>query len=272
MNNFLIRTITGSLFVILVVASLLLGQYTYLSFSGLVIFLSMLEFYRLAKLERTSAQVFLGIAGGLALFFLSWLIMIQKLEIKSFILLLPFIFFIFIAELFRNRRKPFANIAYTITGMIYIALPFSFFHAFVYTSGNQMHYNPYLLLGIFILMWVFDSCAYLVGVTIGKRRLFERISPKKSWEGFIGGILLTLPVAWFYASYSGLLHAVDWLAIALIVSVFGTLGDLIESMFKRSLGTKDSGKILPGHGGILDRFDGIFISSPMIYLYLQFIV
>ena len=126
-------------------------------------------------------------------------------------------------------------------------------------------------MGIFILIWVNDTGAYLVGVNFGKHRLFERISPKKSWEGSIGGGLATLLVAFGCAYFSQELSLILWLAVGLIVAVVGGLGDLVESLFKRSIKVKDSGSMLPGHGGILDRFDAIFIVSPVVYVFLEFV-
>ena len=130
-------------------------------------------------------------------------------------------------------------------------------------------YEGFQILLVFILIWANDSFAYLVGRKFGKTKLFERISPKKTWEGSIGGVFFGLLLGYLNSQIFDGLDTPTWMAIAVIVVIFGSLGDLVESLFKRSLGIKDSGKILPGHGGVLDRFDGIFISAPMVYTFLK---
>ncbi|WP_372642334.1 phosphatidate cytidylyltransferase, partial [Ancylomarina sp.] len=132
-------------------------------------------------------------------------------------------------------------------------------------------FRPDIVMGIFIMIWVNDTVAYLVGVNFGKHRLFERISPKKSWEGSIGGGIATLLAAWACSCFSQELSLVLWLSVGLIVAVTGGLGDLVESLFKRSIQVKDSGSMLPGHGGILDRFDAILIVSPIAFVFLEIV-
>ena len=137
-------------------------------------------------------------------------------------------------------------------------------------APNSIDFSPETGIAFFILIWINDSGAYLLGSSIGKHSLFERISPKKSWEGFFGGLVLTLLVAWFIGPYFSGISRVSWLIVALIVSLGSTYGDLFASVLKRNAGVKDSGKILPGHGGFLDRFDGVAIAFPLVYLYLTF--
>jgi phosphatidate cytidylyltransferase len=160
--------------------------------------------------------------------------------------------------------------------VIYTAVPFSFFpfsafshdgiDSLVQHSGTL--FSPGIVIGFFILLWVNDTFAYLVGVTTGRHRLMERISPKKSWEGFAGGLILSAAVSLFLPGWLGVTGRTGWVIISLIVSIAGTYGDLVESMLKRSTGIKDSGNIMPGHGGFLDRFDAVLISFPLVYLYL----
>jgi len=137
-------------------------------------------------------------------------------------------------------------------------------------EGNT--YTPKLLIAVFVLIWIYDSGAYLVGVSIGKHRLFERISPKKSWEGAIGGTLTAMLAAYFISGFIPEIKLVHWLAISILTVVSSTFGDLTESMFKRYFGIKDSGNILPGHGGILDRFDSLFFAAPFVVTYLKLII
>jgi phosphatidate cytidylyltransferase len=187
-----------------------------------------------------------------------------------FILLLVFpVFLIF--HLFRPIEQ-FTFFSPALFGILYVITPFCLLLT-SYSSGSYWSSinNSYIILGFFFLIWSNDTFAYLVGITIGRNKLLERISPKKSWEGFIGGVVCTQGIAYLlsiFISEPGPLH---WHAIALIVSVTGTLGDLVESMFKRTLGVKDSGNILPGHGGILDRFDAVLISAPFVVVYLLLI-
>ncbi|MFZ2287202.1 MAG: phosphatidate cytidylyltransferase, partial [Bacteroidales bacterium] len=179
-------------------------------------------------------------------------------------------------ELFRNAGRPFDSLAHTFFSILYTAVPFSMFpfSAFNHTGLEPLlqmegiQFSPGILIGFFLLLWTNDTGAYLVGSLMGKHRLFERISPKKSWEGFFGGMLLTLLVARLISGWLGVADTTGWMIIAFIVSVAGTLGDLLESMLKRSLGLKDSGTIMPGHGGFLDRFDSVVVAFPLVYLYL----
>jgi len=177
----------------------------------------------------------------------------------------------FIIELFRKNDTPFVNVAYTLLGVLYIVLPFAMlFHLGFYTNNSfSEHYSYQIILGIFILLWTNDTGAYLSGRFFGKHKLFERISPKKTWEGAIGGGILALIVAYVISIYFTNLTLTDWIITGALIVVFGDLGDLIESMLKRSFGIKDSGKLLPGHGGILDRFDALLLAVPFVYSYLQ---
>jgi phosphatidate cytidylyltransferase len=185
------------------------------------------------------------------------------------LILLPAFSFILIFELYRNLKHPLLNISTTVFGIFYISLPLMLLNHIVYFTGE---YSGKILLFIFILIWASDTGAYLFGITLGKHRLFERISPKKSWEGFFGGFLIAQLAAFFIAKYSGTLVFMHWGIIAAIIAVFGTLGDLAESMIKRSIGIKDSGKLLPGHGGVLDRFDSLVFTIPIIFTYLYIFI
>jgi phosphatidate cytidylyltransferase len=164
------------------------------------------------------------------------------------------------------ERKPFTNIAFTFLGIFYVAVPFAILNVVVYEEGN---YNYEIILGSLLILWASDTGAYFAGTRFGKRKLFERISPKKSWEGFVGGAVLALIFVFGLSLFLHSLTVEQWLIVGIIIIVGGTFGDLIESLLKRSIEIKDSGDSLPGHGGFLDRFDGLLISAPFIAAYLE---
>jgi len=259
------RLFTGIIFVSVIIAGMWWHQYSYLLvfFSAMVV--GMLEFTRLVSTSTVSVQkglaILLGVFWYIALFF----ILSGKISQLWIIFTVPMIMAVFIIELFRNKETPVQNIACTLLVPFYVALPFSCIHFIVFATGS---YSFEILLGFFLLVWANDTGAYLVGVTMGKHKLFPRISPKKSWEGAIGGFVLTLLVAWALNYACPALSLAHCIAIGAIISVMGTFGDLVESLLKRSAKIKDSGKILPGHGGILDRFDAVLFAAPMVCCYL----
>ncbi|MGD9978598.1 MAG: phosphatidate cytidylyltransferase, partial [Bacteroidales bacterium] len=166
--------------------------------------------------------------------------------------------------------RPILNIAYTILRIFYIALPFSLLNFIVINGSSfKMTYDPKVLLGILFLIWINDTGAYLTGMSIGNHKMAPRISPKKSWEGFWGGIIFTIFVSWIIAAYFTEVSFKHWFVIGIISALMSVFGDLVESMFKRSVGVKDSGKFLPGHGGLLDRFDSPIMAIPVVYAYLE---
>ena len=172
-----------------------------------------------------------------------------------------------------NKKNPIGNWAFSMLSQLYVALPFALLNvlAFQYNpTESSVTYNPILSLSIFVFIWLSDTGAYCVGSLIGKHRLFERISPKKSWEGSIGGGVFSIASSFVFAHYFPFMPVWQWAGLALIVVIFGTWGDLTESLMKRQLGIKDSGHILPGHGGMLDRFDSALLAIPaaVVYLYV----
>lgn len=240
---------------------------------GIISLLSLWEFYGIVpKTDHTILRIY-SVITGTAVYFLSAMYFQNLLQSKYLILIFPLIFLIAVIELYRKKERPFGNIAFAIFGVVYISLPFAFLNYLALYSplGIQFEYNPWLLMGFFILIWTNDTGAYLAGRAFGKHKLFERISPKKTWEGAAGGLILTLLAAYLLNNYTTILNLKHWLIIAVIVVVFGNLGDLTESLFKRSVNIKDSGAILPGHGGLLDRFDAVLIAAPMVFTYVYFI-
>ncbi|WP_154198793.1 phosphatidate cytidylyltransferase [Ancylomarina sp. 16SWW S1-10-2] len=269
MSDFIKRALTAVLFVIILLAGINLHPIGFIAtFLGIAL-LATYEFYGLIKKANASPQFVTGMIAVVVLFAAA-ILHCYCGKIILYQLLLLLVFLTFIIELYRKKDNPFANIAYTIMGVVYVALPFALLIYLVFLNGIN-HFSPDIVMGIFILIWVNDTGAYLVGVNFGKHRLFERISPKKSWEGSIGGGIATLLTAWGCAYFSQELSLILWISVGLIVAVVGGLGDLVESLFKRSIKVKDSGSMLPGHGGILDRFDAIFIVSPVVYVFLEIV-
>lgn len=191
-------------------------------------------------------------------------------------ILIPYLFliiYLFVSELYLKKKNPVHNWAYAMMSQIYIALPFALLNVLAYhtsSDGSISEYNPILPLSIFIFNWVNDTGAYCTGMLFGKHRLFERISPKKSWEGSIGGGVFSIIAAIAMAHFFPFMSTATWIGLGLTVVIFGTWGDLTESLLKRTLGIKDSGNILPGHGGMLDRFDSTILAVPaaVVYLYI----
>lgn len=271
MTNLQERVLTSILFVITLLGSILLSEFASSILFFAIILLSLREFYAFFKPTNIKPQRTIGTIAGLAYFSISVLAAQARLNISTLFLIIPITFLIFIVELYRKRPQPIPNIAYTLMGIIYIAVPFTLLHEISYFHHFQFSntYNFQILFGYFFVLWANDTGAYFVGRKFGKRKLFERISPKKTWEGSFGGALFGLLVGYLNAQLFPDLGLLTWLGMALIIVLFGSLGDLVESLFKRSLEIKDSGTLLPGHGGVLDRFDGIFISAPMVYTYLK---
>jgi len=267
-NNLLSRSITAVFFVIVMVGSALLGQTVFFALLFIIVQLSLNEFVTITSKEQVQPAYWPTLISGGIVYSVFALNAMGILKIEWLFLLVPVLFILFILELWRNKKAPFANIAYSFLGIVYIAFPLSLvMYLFdpVDLSG-PMHYG--IVLGFFIILWLNDTGAYLVGSLIGKHKLFERISPGKTWEGSIGGAVFAIITAYGLSMIFHKLDLLQWITLSLVITVSGTLGDLVESMLKRSLNVKDSGNLLPGHGGMLDRFDAVFISAPFVFVYL----
>ena len=264
------RTITGFFFIIVMLASMLLGHYVFGAFYLLLSILCLREFYSLIKQSGFHPNQSTGVSTGIFIYVIFALLTADpKPEYHKYLFLLVLLFAgVFTQELFKRKPAPFTNIAFTFLGLILVIIPFTFFHALAYVQGD---FNFHFPLAFFLMLWSNDTGAYLTGMKFGKHKLFERHSPKKTWEGFIGGIIITAGVSIIISQFYTELTWEQWIPVALIISVIGTMGDLVESMFKRSINVKDSGGILPGHGGLLDRFDGLFLAVPLVYTYLYLI-
>lgn len=274
MKNFIVRTITGVFFVAAIVVSFLNPMAMVFLFA-LITGMTIWEFCGLVN-ERPYVQVnqFISTVAGMYLF----LAMAGHCSgyVNTDTVFIPYlitIIYLLIAELFLKAKDPVNNWAYTMFPQLYIALPFSMLNvlAFNKTADNQIVYNTLLPLSIFVFLWINDTGAYLCGSLLGRHKLFPRVSPGKSWEGSVGGAVFVLLCAFVISRFvdkEGMFAMQVWMGLGLTVVVFGTLGDLVESLFKRTLGIKDSGNILPGHGGMLDRFDSSLLAIPAAVVYL----
>lgn len=269
-NNLTQRIITGLIGSAGVIAGVSIGQWTYFLVFFIICIFTLLEFYKLVGLDGMIPLKAFGTFCGVSIFALSFLIEARVLPYHFYFLLFPLVSFVYMIKLYKKtERKPFTNIAYTFLGLFYVSMPFALLNAAAFHEGI---YNYEIIFGCLFILWASDTGAYFAGTLFGKRKLFERISPKKSWEGFFGGAVLALIFAWGIAQYFHSLDFLQWFIIGIIIIVGGTFGDLIESLLKRSIEIKDSGTSLPGHGGFLDRFDGLLISIPFIVAYLELVV
>jgi len=273
LKKLMTRTITGIVFVLVMLTAIWASEYTYALLFLLILIGSIKEYLSLFRQSEVKPNRFLSYSISILFFLTTFLIAGGTIGIKYFLALFPLILVIMAAELYRKQEKPAENIAVTILSIIYLAIPLSLVNFLVFPEFlNSNSYTPRLLIALFGLIWTYDSGAYLVGVSIGKHRLFERISPKKSWEGAIGGTLIAIGASFFISTIIPEIRIIHWIAISILTIVSSTFGDLTESMFKRYFGIKDSGNILPGHGGVLDRFDSLFFAAPVIVVYLKLFI
>jgi phosphatidate cytidylyltransferase len=254
MNNFTQRAVTGFFFIAIIIGATLFSPYSFIGLLGFIGVAGLLEYYKIVLNKKLKIiQYMYALIGLILITFSLW----SYEEINYLYLLVPIISLTSIVSLFDKKRE-WKSVSLLISGLFYIALPLFLLHLSV-TQNDE--FQPYLALNLFILIWCSDTFAYLTGRAFGKRKLFEKISPNKTIEGFAGAIILTMAFSLLLSHWFDIPFQIN-LLIALISVVFGTLGDLVESQLKREYGLKDSGKLIPGHGGILDRFDALFISLP----------
>ena len=268
LKNFIIRTLSGIVMVATLIGATLFSKLTFVLLLLAITLGGEWEFYRLAKKAGTSPQRFVGMLAGTMMIVaaaaaLHEILAITAVLMVAFMILIPMPL---IFELYRKSATPIANVGITYAGVIYVALPMALLTFFPMMLGNG-EWKPWSVILYIFIIWANDVFAYLFGITLGKHRLFERISPKKSWEGFFGGLLAAMAMGFVAAK---VLHAnvAMWIGLALIAAITGVFGDLVESMLKRSVDVKDSGSFIPGHGGWLDRFDALIFSVPFAFIYL----
>ena len=276
MKNLMVRTLSGLLLVAVFVGAVLGSQWSFGALLLLILVGGQTEFYKLARETGLSPQRWMGLAVGVLLFALNFIVFRQfsrsvtdeaggaVLYLLLYIgLLLPTLF---VCELFRRSATPLANLGATLLGVLYVAVPLSLLLYVPVLAGDGV-WRPETVLCYIFIIWANDVFAYLVGMTFGRHRLCERLSPKKSWEGFFGGLAGAVATG-LAAAYALDANYWVWGGLALVASLSGVAGDLVESMFKREAGVKDSGQVIPGHGGVLDRFDALLLSAPYVFLYL----
>lgn len=295
MKNILVRSFSGLFLIIIVIGAIWFNSISNFILFLLILIFGLSEFYKFAKSLNFYPNLRIGMATGIAFYTISYLVASNILPVIFMVIFIPLIIFLSIIELYRQKQNPINNLSITFYGLIYVVLPLSLIHFMVLGTSipsegsepdiinilsqesgfnknfNNIYYSSFLLIGYFIIQWVSDTGAFIFGISFGKHRLFERISPKKSWEGAIGGFITTIGAAFIVHYLFPDLALRHWISISLIITFFGIFGDLIESLFKRSVNIKDSGNIMPGHGGILDRFDSTLLALPMVYFYLQII-
>ena len=262
------RAITSVVGAGVILTALVYSDWTYFLIFALILGASQMEFYKLSGLDGMLPLKSFGTMLGLLIFALTFMVEKERLPHEYLYLIFPLVSLTFFIKLYKKTdKKPFTGVAYTYLGIFYVAVPFSLLNLAVFSVDAVYHYE--ILVGCILILWASDTGAYFAGTRFGKTKLFERVSPKKSWEGFIGGAFSALIVAFVISNYFLVLEDWKWLVIAGIIIIAGTYGDLIESLFKRSIEIKDSGTVLPGHGGFMDRFDGLLLSAPFITAFLK---
>lgn len=274
MKNFIQRAITGLIFVAVLIGCIVGGPLSFGLLFCLISALATAEFCNLMnQQEGVKINRNICVLGSAALFLCFFYYGMNPAETGIFIPYLIIIIYLMISELYLKKEHPLNSWAYAMFSQVYVGLPFALLNVLAFQSIGTESMSQYLYilpLSIFIFNWVNDTGAYCTGMLLGKHPLFKRISPKKSWEGSIGGATFCVAASFALAHFFPILTTATWIGLALTVVVFGTWGDLTESLMKRQLGIKDSGNILPGHGGILDRFDSSIMAIPAAVVYLYF--
>lgn len=266
-SNLAQRIITALIGAAVIIGGVVYSEWTYFAVFFFIALMTLWEFYGLAGLDGMVVQRTFGTICGMIIFTLSFLIEHKDISYRYYFLIFPLVSCVYMIKLYKKfERKPFTNIAYTFLGIFYVAMPYALLNIAAFESGT---YNFEIIFGCLFILWASDTGAYIAGTLFGRRKLFERISPKKSWEGALGGAVLAFAFAFVMQLYFSVLAPWQWYSVAAIIIVGGIYGDLIESLLKRSIEIKDSGSILPGHGGFLDRFDGLLISAPFIVAFLE---
>lgn len=281
-KTLLTRSLSGAVFVVLLVGSLLWNYYSFTLFFGIISMLALNEFYKIATKLGASPYKGVGFGLGIAVYitamrfsYIERDVVFDLWTIGAFHMLLILSAFIILAVgMFSKRENPLPNVLYTFLGIIYAVLPFGLLHQLVFHAefdSQMLKYSPEWLLGIIFLIWSNDTFAYLGGSLFGKHKMIPRISPGKTWEGTIFGVIVSFGISFLINKYMVNGSPLTWMVLGLMVPVLATIGDLVESMLKRQAGVKDSGNLMPGHGGALDRFDSLIFVTPFAVALLYYL-
>jgi len=270
MTNLLKRALSGILFVSVLIFSILYSKISFIFLFFILMILCLYEFKKMIKLKSVCPYLI-----GTLLFIFGNILNVQDVPSKLIfeyvgVALFLSIFITFASILFAKKEEVISHLGKIFLSIIYIVVPFTLIVQIPFLNSSFNYVNT-TILGVFLLIWTNDTFAFFVGKNFGKNKLLERISPNKTIEGFVGGMVFTFILSFLLAKQFTTLSLTQWVVIAGIVSIFGVLGDLIESMFKRQAGVKDSSNFIPGHGGFLDRFDSVIFAAPFIFIYLQLV-
>lgn len=271
MSNLFQRAVTGIVFVAVLLGATWAHPISLFALFFIISSLSVAEFYTITSSATSSAHRSFGQAINAILHATAYMHASGAISHNWYLALIPAMVLFFTMQLYRKKNAPFSDIAITVLGNIYISVPLLFVYYIVFSMPMQSGFSPELLIALLIFVWVNDTGAYLSGMSMGKHKLFERISPKKTWEGAIGGTVLVVGVAYLISFWITTIPLIHWIALGIICSVAANFGDLFESLLKRSVNVKDSGTLLPGHGGMLDRFDGVIFAIPTFFTYLYLV-
>ena len=269
MKDLGVRTISGFVFISVIIICIWLSPVLFFALLSIILIFSLLELYDLQyKLKFHPYKLYGILAAALSIllifFYKSNILAIESLWLNVLIFAGLPLFAVLYSP--KNFHQSWVS---TLLGWFYILLPLELFALMAFSAGS---YQPLLIMALFVIIWTYDSFAYLSGVLLGKHKIYPELSPKKSWEGLAGGLIFSLVAAFIFSRFSNLLNLYEWLGLGITLVIFGTIGDFIESALKRNAGVKDSGTFMPGHGGFLDRFDSLFFAIPFVYLYLKFIL
>jgi len=248
---------------------IIIHQYVFALVFTFFLLVTMFEFYKLSENIGYEPSAKIGLICGFLLFIIFFLAGSHVIPQRFIYLSILIPLFTLLPDLFDKRKNGFKNSMITIAGIIYIALPYSLLSFIIYPGNTaDAEFYPWILFGIILIIWMYDSMAYVFGSMLGKHKICERISPKKSWEGLVGGAVFAVIMGIINSTVFHEVSLISWIVIALLIVIFGTSGDFFESKLKREAGVKDSGNILPGHGGMLDRFDTVLFAVPVIFVWL----
>lgn len=253
---------------IVLLGSILWHFYSYFAIFSVIMIMAIMEFYRVLRKKEINVNLVYGSLVAMFVYTAGFLHARQLVKGEIFLVLIVLFAGVFFLELVKKTNRSFIHVVYTIFGIVYISIPFTLLHYIVFETPGNYQYQT--LLGLLFIIWTYDVFAYLSGKLLGKHKIKSVISPNKTWEGLIGGALITVAISYPVFLVVGVYTWYHWLIASVLVVSAATLGDFSESLFKRNLDLKDTGGVLPGHGGMLDRFDSLLMSAPVFFVYWKF--